>query len=93
MVDIKKPKLDLCDFYKKHTTMDGKPIPPPEPDRLLAVFQKSMSILVRCGAIPNSGDNYIGTIIEFGVPSNEYDDLNIGDKIIFKLENIAYFSP
>ena len=93
MTNIKKPKLDVCDFYKKHTTVDGKPILPPKPDRLLTVFQKSMSILVRCGAIPNNGDNYVGTIIKLGAPSNKYDSLNIGDRIIFKLGNIAHFNP
>lgn len=101
MPDIKKPKLDVCDFYKKWTTAAGKPIPPPEPDRLVVVFQKGMEIIVRCGAPIKGGDNYVGTIIvgyvgtiiELGAPSNEYDDLNVGDKIIFKIENIDSFNP
>lgn len=46
-----------------------------------------------CRAIIKDSDNYTGTIVELGAPSKEYDDLDVGDKIVFRIENIGSFSP
>ena len=46
MLKIKRPKLDVCDFFTDNQTVYGQPIPSPEPETLVTIRQNGYDISV-----------------------------------------------
>jgi hypothetical protein len=93
MAKIKRPKFDVCDFFTNYKTIYGQLIPPPGPGTLVTIRKNGKDISVIVGSkLNDEGDLFAGKIKSFDAPKEEYDDLYVGDEILFMKENICSIS-
>ena len=89
MAKIKRPSLDECGFIKDSVD-DGGNHPVVEPGIDITVRYRGLELNVNVNAFMKGDPNLFGgTITGLNFPPEGYDDLSIGDSIIFHKNNIC----
>ena len=89
MARIKRPILDECSFTK-NSIDDGRSHPNIEPGIDVTVRYHGLDVAVYVNAyIKGETDLFSGAITGFDYPPDRYDDLSIGDSILFHRKNVC----
>jgi hypothetical protein len=89
MAKIKRPHLDECSFTK-NSIDDGGNHPVVEPGIDVTVRYNGLDIAVFINAsMAEDPNRFTGTITEFDSSPEMYDDLSVGDNILFHRINVC----
>ena len=89
MAKIKRPSLDECSYMKDSVGEDDN-LPVVKPGIDITVRYHRFEITVYVNAFMKGDPNHFGgTITGFESPPEMYDDLSIGDSIIFHKDNVC----
>ena len=89
MNEVKKPKLDVDDFNGKAFNLFSFKSPSEIADKGHRVSVSQNGYEISLEVLVKTDMYFIGQIITLDASPDRYDDLNVGDKIKFKKENIC----